>query len=110
MQAFFYFNRGRLMSDQKEVVIKDLHLGNASRIVAHMMKQPGCIVIVRDEHGVVSTSSHGVNHAVANEMLSIGIYSNLAQHYEAIRDGQAGAEAKEMQQEIDHRNNQGESA
>jgi len=98
------------MSDQKTTLVKDLHLGNVSRIVAHMMKQPACIVLVRDEHGVISMSSHGVNHAVANEMLSVGIYSNLSQHYEAIRDGQAGAEAKEMQQEIDHRNNQGESA
>lgn len=97
------------MSDQKEkTLITDLHMTNAPKIVAHMMKKSACIVLTRDDDGVISMSAHGANHAVANEMLSVGIYSNLSQHYEAVRNGDAGAEAKEMQGEVDHANNQGE--
>lgn len=96
------------MSAQDTPLTPDLHMGNAPRFIAHMMKKSACIVITRDEDGVISMSAHGANHAVANEMLSVGIYSNLSQHYEAVRNGDAGAEAKEMQGEVDHANNQKE--
>lgn len=95
------------MSDEtkpSQTLIADLHIGNAPRVVAHMMKVPSCIVITRDADGVVSMAAHGTNHANANEMLSIGIYSNLSQHYDEIRNGGAGAEARERQAEIDHAN------
>lgn len=91
------------MPDQKKPAI-DLHMGNAPAFLAFALKQPSVIIITRDAEGVVSMSSNGVQHAVANEMLSVGIYSNLDQHYQQIREGVAGAEAKEKQAEIDHSN------
>lgn len=91
------------MPDQKKPAI-DLHMGNAPQFMAFALKKPDVIVITRDEDGVISMSSNGINHATANEMLSVGIYSNLDQHYQRIREGVAGAEAKEKQAEIDHSN------
>lgn len=90
------------MPDQKPAI--DLHMGNAPQFLAFALKQPSVLVITRDAEGVISMSSNGVQHAVANEMLSVGIYSNLDQHYQQIRNGMAGAEAKEKQAEIDHSN------
>lgn len=89
------------MPDQNKPAI-DLHMGNAPAFLEFALKQPSVIVITRDAEGVVSMSSNGVRHAIANEMLSVGIYSNLDQHYQQIREGMAGAEAKEKQAEIDH--------
>lgn len=91
------------MPDQKKPAI-DLHMGNAPAFLAFALKQPTVIVITRDAEGVISMASNDVSHAVANEMLSVGIYSNLDQHYQQIRNGIAGAEAKEKQAEIDHSN------
>jgi hypothetical protein len=91
------------MPDQKKPAI-DLHMDNAPQFLAFALKQPSVIVITRDADGVASMSSNGVRHAIANEMLSVGIYSNLDQHYQQIRDGAAGTAAKEKQAEIDHSN------
>lgn len=90
------------MPDQEKKPAIDLHMGNAPQFLAFALKQPTVIVITRDADGVISMASNGVTHAVANEMLSVGIYSNLDQHYQQIREGMAGAEAKEKQAEIDN--------
>jgi hypothetical protein len=45
-----------------------------------------------------------VNNAVASEMLSIGIYCNLDQHYRSVEQGMAGAEAQHIAEEIKQRN------
>ena len=92
------------MPDQENKPAIDLHIGNVTHFVAHALKKPDVLVITRDEDGVITVSSNGTNHATANEMLSVSIYSNLDQHYQQIREGTAGAEAKEKQAEVDHSN------
>lgn len=89
------------MSEPVNPAIPDLHAGNITPFVAHQLKIPGCIVLVSNEDGTIGLTAHGVNHARANEMLSVGIFMNLSQHYDAIRAGHAGAEAAEHQRELD---------
>lgn len=79
----------------------DLHMGNVAPFLCKKLAVPGCIVLLSNEDGTVALSAHGVNHARANEMLSIGIHINLSQHYDAVRAGHAGPEAAELQHLID---------
>ncbi|GAB3249153.1 hypothetical protein [Chitinimonas naiadis] len=96
------------MSDQEAPPKKlDLHIGNIPHFVAHALQVPRALVITQDADGVISMASNGVNHAVANEMLSVGIYSNLDQHYSALRDGLGGQELREQQQAVDALNKEG---
>ncbi|WP_137010140.1 hypothetical protein [Aquitalea aquatilis] len=64
----------------------------------------GAILLIRDAQGTVQFCGHGVNNAIANEMLSIGIYCNLDQHYRSVEQGLAGAEAQRIAEEIKQRN------
>lgn len=80
------------MSDQKEVV-------PLAAVPAKICEESGaaaCIVLVSDERGVTTLAMHGVNHAQANDMLSLGIHMNLTQHDELILAGAAGKEAQEL--------------
>ena len=80
----------------------DLHMGNIAQFAAHRLKVPGVIVLVSNEDGTIGMSAAGVNHARANEMFSVGIYMNLDQHYQLIREGAAGSEAREHIRELDN--------
>ena len=92
----------------KEINLRELHMGNAPRVVATMMKMPRCIVIVQDDAGVIQMNQFGINDAArANEMLSVAIYCNLDQHYAALRDGAGGEEAQEKQRKLDEKNGPG---
>lgn len=82
--------------------VPDLHFGNIAPFLCKRLAVPGVIVLVSNEDGTIGTTGHGVNHARANEMLSVGIHLNLSQHYDAIRAGAAGAEAQEHIAALDH--------
>lgn len=82
-------------------LVPDLHLGNSAPFLAHRLAVPGCIVITSAEDGSIGLTAHGVNHARANEMLSVAIYMNLQQHYDLVRAGAAGPEAAEQQRDLD---------
>lgn len=82
--------------------IPDLHGGNIAPFAAHRLKVPGVIVLISNEDGTIGMSAHGVNHSRANEMLSVGIYMNLEQHYNLVRQGAAGNDAAEHIRELDH--------
>jgi hypothetical protein len=85
------------MSDPKRPPegIPDLHGGNVAQFVAHRLKVPGVIVLISNEDGSVGLNSTGVNHKRGCEMLSVGTYITLDQHYELIRQGVAGSEARD---------------
>ena len=85
-----------------EKQIPDLHTGNIAAFATKQLGAAGAIVLVSHEDGTVSLSAHGVNHARSNEMLSIGIYINLDQHYGLVRQGAAGQEAAEHQRDLDN--------
>lgn len=61
---------------------------------------PGVICLFREADGTVSFAGHGVNNMEANDMLSIGIFINLDQHYRNIAAGLAGEEAQRRGEEI----------
>lgn len=79
----------------------DLHPGNVAPFLAKKLAVSGVIVLLSNEDGTVQLVAHGVNHARANEMLSVGIYVNLDQHYDAVRAGLAGEGAAAQQQALD---------
>lgn len=80
----------------------DLHLGNIAQFAAHRLKVPGVIVLVSNEDGTIGMTAAGVNHSRANEMFSVGIYMNLDQHYDLVRQGAAGKDAQEHIEALDH--------
>lgn len=82
--------------------VPDLHFGNIAPFITKRLAVPGVIVLVSNEDGTIGMTGHGINHARANEMLSVGIHLNLSQHYNAIRAGAAGAEAQEHLAALDH--------
>lgn len=82
--------------------IPDLHAGNIAQFAAHRLKVPGVIVLVSNEDGTIGMSAAGVNHARANEMFSVGIYMNLDQHYQLVREGVAGSEARDHIEALDN--------
>lgn len=82
--------------------IPDLHGGNIAPFAAHRLKVPGVIVLISNEDGTIGMSAHGVNHSRANEMLSVGIYMNLDQHYNLVREGAAGQDARDHIEALDH--------
>lgn len=82
--------------------VPDLHMGNIAPFACKRLGLLGAIVLASNADGSIGLSAHGVNHARANEMLSVGVYMNLQQHYDAIRAGAAGAEAKEHIDALDH--------
>lgn len=92
------------MPEENKGLPQDLHLGNIAPAVCHKLGVPGCLVIVMHEDGTVGMSGHGINHAKANELLSVGIHLNLSQHDDMVRAGMAGQEAREIQQAIDANN------
>ena len=94
------------MSDPTQEKPKiDLHPGNAPGFIAFALKKPKCIVLTQDEDGVIQMTHHGVQDtATLNEMLSVGIYSALREHYEHMRIGVGGDELQERQAKIDELN------
>lgn len=82
--------------------IPDLHGGNIAPFAAHQLKVPGVIVLISNEDGSVGMSSVGVNHMRACEMLSVGTYMTLDQHYKLIREGAAGQDARDHIEALDH--------
>ena len=89
---------------QKDTLPYDLHIGNLAVAVAHRMRVKGVVIIAQNQDDTISFCGHGLTHAKANELLSVGIHINLTQHDDHVRKGTAGAEAREMQEEIDARN------
>ena len=92
------------MTDPKPAVSEtpDLHFGNIAPFTAKKLAVPGVIVLISNEDGTIGMTGHGINHARANEMLSVGIHLNLSQHYELIRQGAAGQDAAARIAELDH--------
>ena len=90
------------MSDQKTSLPSELDKLPAAICEANNLS--GVIILARDAQGTVQFCGHGVNISVANEMLSIGIYCNLSQHYEHVEQGLAGAEAQCIAQQIKQSN------
>jgi hypothetical protein len=90
------------MSDHEPSLIGDLSQLPAAICGAHRLS--GAILLTRDEHRTVQFCGHGVNNAVANEMLSIGIYCNLEQHYRNVEMGMAGEAAQHRAHEIKQHN------
>jgi len=82
--------------------IPDLHFGNIAAFATKRLAVAGVIVLVSNEDGTIGMTGHGVNHARANEMLSVGIHLNLSQHYDLVRQGAAGAEAAEHIRDLDN--------
>lgn len=82
--------------------IPDLHFGNAPQFLAKRLAVPGVLILVLNDDGTVGLNGHGVNHAKANEMLSLGIHMNLTQHDDFVRKGHAGKEAAEHIRELDN--------
>lgn len=90
--------------DSMEVKFPSPSAGTSNTVsarVAELLDIPGCLILESNADGTIGMTAHGINHARANEMLSVGIHMNLSQHYAAIRDGAAGPGAKELQREID---------
>lgn len=90
------------MSDQTPLPLSDLDQLPAAICKANGLT--GVILLTRDEQGVVQFCGHGANNAIANEMLSIGIYCNLDQHYRGVEQGLAGAVAQRIAETIRQRN------
>jgi|GEM_PF-2495560 len=82
----------------------DVHIGNMAVAVAHRLRAKGSIIILWNDDETISFCGHGMSHAKANELLSLGIHINLTQHDEAVRNGAAGAEAREVLEMVDARN------
>lgn len=75
---------------------QDIHLGNVAPAICHKLKVTGCVVLTLNPDGTIGMTGHGVNHAAANELLSVGIHLNMTQMEEAIARGEAGEEAQEQ--------------
>lgn len=80
--------------------LPDLHLGNVAPAICHKLKVPGCMVLLMGTDGTISMAGYGMNHAKANELLSVGIHLNLSQHDELVRAGAAGPAAQKIAEEI----------
>jgi hypothetical protein len=89
------------MANSNPELPKDLHPGNIAAAVAHRMGAVGAVIVTDNGDGTIGFYAHGIDHSKANELLSVGIHINLTQHDAKVREGQAGAEAREMQEKID---------
>jgi hypothetical protein len=76
-------------------------LGNIAPRVSADLNAKGCIVLTLNSDDSIGFTAHGMNHFKANELLSVGIHINLSQHDEAVRAGDAGLAAQQLQQQID---------
>lgn len=76
---------------------QDIHLGNVAPALCHKLKVAGCVVLTLNHDGTIGMTGHNVNHAKANELLSVGIHMNLTQMENAIARGEAGEEAQEQE-------------
>lgn len=96
------------MSEPKSPVTggPDLHMGNVAQFVAHKLRVSGVLILVSQDDGTIGLTAAGINHARGNEMLSVGIYMNLDQHYALLRAGAAGPEVREHIEELDHVNDE----
>lgn len=79
---------------------KPLDLSSAPQLLCDELDVPGCIVIVAYPDGSIGFNGCGVNHAKANELLSVGIHINLSHHDAMVRDGAAGEVAQRRAIEI----------
>lgn len=90
------------MSEQEASLLNDI--SDLPKEICKANNLSGVIILTRDAQGTVQFTGHGVNNAVANEMLSIGIYCNLDQHYKYVEQGLAGDEAQRIAQQIKQSN------
>jgi hypothetical protein len=67
---------------------------------AEKLGAQGVIVLALDQNGAIGIASHGVNHAKAVELLSVGIHLVLGQHDAAVAAGAAGEDAQKRAAEI----------
>lgn|SRR5574340_1799266 len=81
--------------------LPDLHLDNVAPAICHKLKVPGCMVLLMGTDGTISMAGYGMNHAKANELLSVGIHLNLMQHDELVLAGAAGTAAQNIAQKIE---------
>ncbi|MBO4120276.1 hypothetical protein J5T34_05920 [Cupriavidus gilardii] len=79
-------------------LLHDVHLGNVAPAICQALKAPGCVVLMLNDNGTIGMAAHGVNHAKANELLSVGIHINLSQHDDLVAKGLAGPEAQAIEQ------------
>lgn len=89
------------LNDTPNAGVPDLHMGNIAPFTAKKLAVPGVLILISNEDGTIGMTAHGLNHARAQEMLSVGTYMNLDQHYQAVREGHAGSEAREHQAALD---------
>jgi hypothetical protein len=71
-----------------------LDFSSAAQYVCEKLGVSGCVLVTSHPDGSVGFMGHGVNHAKANELLSVGIHINLTQHDQMVRDGAAGEDAQ----------------
>jgi len=62
------------------------------------------IVLIRHKNNSVSMLADGCGHAVANEMLALGIHINMKQYDAKVLAGEAGADAQAIAKEIEAAN------
>jgi hypothetical protein len=80
--------------------IAPLNHETAPQFVCDQLGVPGCIILISCADGSIGLSAHGVNHARANELLSVGIHINLTQHDQLVRAGAAGEAAQRQAEDI----------
>lgn len=83
---------------------KQSYFNGAASEIAEKIGASGVIVLALDHNGAIGLSSHGVNHAKAVELLSVGIHLVLGQHDAAVAAGAAGHEAQQHAAEIARQN------
>lgn len=93
------------MSDQTAPRAPQLH--DYPRLISQESGVPGVIVLARHADGTIHFAGYGINNAQANEMLSVGIYVNLNQHYRNVEAGLAGEEAQRRAAELNRINERG---
>jgi len=89
---------GLMPEDQPQ--LPDLHLGNAAAAVCHKLSAHAVVLLTLTKDGAITLTGHGVNHAMANEMLSRGIAMNYQQHDAAVLAGMAGEEAQQFARKL----------
>lgn len=77
-----------------------LEFSSVAQLVCERLGIPGCMIVTNHPDGSIGYAGHGVNHAKANELLSVGIHINLTQHDDLVRQGAAGEQARQKAEEI----------